>query len=472
MLAGGAPWFSRARGANDQIRIGVIGIGSNVKLGGKGKADIRDWRKMAGVKVVAVCDVDRNILNAEVDQFSKWGEKVQAFRDLRHLLERKDIDAVNITTPNHWHALATVWACQAGKDVFVQKPASHNIFEGRKMVEAARKYERIVLCTSGSRERTGYTEALAWVRQGGLGKIRLIYGVNYKPRPSIGKVTGAQPIPQGLDYELWSGPAPTEPLMREFLHYDWHWNWHTGNGDLGNMGIHYVDGCRMATGQGLPRHVVSLGGRFGYSDDGQTPNTQLIYFDYEPAPVIFDVRGLPRDRALLKESWNAKAMDELHGERTGVVIFCEDGCLAKNKAFDKSGKLVMEFKGETPGLNQSFVDAVRSRNRKALMGDIEEGHLSAALVHMGNIAYRLGKAVPSAEIAERLSGRKDLAQAFGRFQSHLEANGIDLGKTPTVLGPMLSMDPEKEQFVGEFAVEANQLATRAYRKPFTVPEKA
>ncbi len=378
---------------------------------------------------------------------------------------------VNITTPNHWHALATVWACQAGKDVFVQKPASHNIFEGRKMVEAARKYERIVLCTSGSRERTGYTEALAWVRQGGLGRIRLIYGVNYKPRPSIGKVTAAQPIPEGLDYDLWSGPAPTEPLMREFLHYDWHWNWHTGNGDLGNMGIHYLDGCRMATGQGLPRHVISLGGRFGYSDDGQTPNTQLIYFDYEPAPVIFDVRGLPRNKALLKENWNAKAMDELHGERTGVVIFCEDGYLAKNKAFDKSGKLVKEFKGETPGLNQSFVDAARSRNRKALTGDIEEGHLSAALVHMGNIAYRLGKAAPSAEIAERLRARKDLAEAFGKFKSHLEANGIDLGKTPAVLGPMLSMDPEKEQFVGEFAVEANKLATRAYRKPFTVPEK-
>jgi len=157
VLAGGAPWFARARGANDQIRIGVIGIGSTVKIGGKGKADIRDWRKITGVKVVALCDVDRNILDAEVDQFNKWGEKVEAFRDLRRLLERKDIDAVNITTPNHWHALATVWACQAGKDVFVQKPASHNIFEGRKMVEAARKYERIVLCTSGSRERTGYT---------------------------------------------------------------------------------------------------------------------------------------------------------------------------------------------------------------------------------------------------------------------------------------------------------------------------
>ena len=255
LAAGVAPHFARARGANDEIRIGVIGVGSNVKIGGKGKGDIRSWRKLPGVRVTAICDVDENILQAEAEQFKKWGEPVRAFRDLRRMLECDDIDAVNITTPNHWHALATVWACQAGKDVYVQKPASHNIFEGRKMVEAARRYGRIVLCTSGSREPTGYAEALAWVRQGGLGKIQLIYGVNYKPRPSIGKVRQPQPIPKGLDYDLWSGPAPMQPLRREFLHYDWHWDWQTGNGDIGNMGIHYLDGCRMATGQGLPRQI-------------------------------------------------------------------------------------------------------------------------------------------------------------------------------------------------------------------------
>ena len=470
-LAGGAPFLARSRAVNEEIRIGVIGIGSTVKIGGKGKADIRDWRKIPGVRVVALCDVDANILRAEVEQFKKWGESVATFSDLRKLLESKDVDAVNVTTPNHWHALATVWACQAGKDVFVQKPASHNIFEGRKMVEAARKYGRIVLCTSGSREPTGYQEALAWLGGGGLGKIQLIYGVNYKPRPSIGKVTQPQPIPEGLDYDLWSGPAPTKPLMRQFLHHDWHWDWQTGNGDLGNMGIHYVDGCRMATRQRLPRHVLSLGGRFGYDDDGQTPNTQLLYFDFQPAPVIFDVRGLPRDKTFLKDSWNAKAMDSLHGQQTGLVIFCEGGYLAINKAFDQKGNLVKEFKGATPNLNQNFLDAVRSRKRETLISDIEEGHLSAALVHMGNLSYRLGRSSPPGQIAERLAGRKEVASAFEKIQAHLAANAIDLGKTPAALGPLLTMDPVKERFTGEFAEEANKLLTRDYRKPFVVPEK-
>nr|CAX69037.1 Probable NADH-dependent dyhydrogenase of GFO/IDH/MOCA family [uncultured bacterium] len=468
---GPAP-FSRALGANDEIRIAVIGIGSKVKIGGKGKQDIRDWRKIPGVRIVALCDVDRAILDAEAAEFKKRNETVDTYTDVRKLLERKDIDAVSVTTPNHWHALVAIWACQAGKDVFVQKPASHNIFEGRKMVEAARKYGRIVQCTSGSRSPTGYKEALEYVRAGNLGKVQLIHGLNYKPRPSIGKVGGPQPIPQGLDYDLWSGPAPMMPLMREYLHYDWHWDWLTGNGDLGNMGIHYLDGCRMATGdQPLPRHVISIGGRLGYVDDGQTPNTQLIYYDYEPAPIIFEVRGLPKDKSLLKGNWNAKAMDVYKGVQIGVVLHCENGYLAGNKAYDNAGKLIREFKSTLPDMNSNFIAAMRSRRAEDLTGDIEQGCLSAGLIHMGNASYRLGKATRGGEIAERIQGQKELTGAFERFQTHLAANGIDLAKTPATLGPMLTMDPGTERFTGEFSVEANKLITREYRKPFVVPEK-
>lgn len=466
-----APW-SRALGANEDVRLAVVGIGSTVKIGGKGKQDIRDFRKIPGVRIVALCDVDRANLDPEVEQFNKRGEKVEAYTDVRRLLENKNIDAVSITTPNHWHALVTVWACQAGKDVFVQKPASHNIFEGRKMVEAARKYSRIVQCTSGSRSPTGFKEALDYVRQGGLGKMLLVHGVNYKPRPSIGKVRGPQPVPKTLDYDLWSGPAPVMPLMREYLHYDWHWDWLYGNGDLGNMGIHYLDGCRMAVGlDRLPRHVISIGGRFGYVDDGQTPNTQIIYFDYEPAPVLFEVRGLPKDKSFLKDSWNAKAMDTYCGLQIGVVVHCENGYVAGNKAFDKDGKLIREFKPTTPGMNSNFIEAVRSRRPGDLVGDILHGHLSAALVHMGNISYRLAKATPGDETREKIRGRKELLDAYERFQAHLAANGIELQKTPAALGPMLTMDSDAERFTGEFSREANLLVSRPYREPFVVPEK-
>jgi predicted dehydrogenase len=463
---------SRALGANEYIRLAVVGIGSTVKIGGKGKQDIRDFRKIPGVRIVALCDVDRAILDAEVEQFAKRGEKVEAYADVRKLLENKNIDAVTITTPNHWHALVAVWACQAGKDVFVQKPASHNIFEGRKMVEAARKYNRIVQCTSGSRSPTGFKEALDYVRQGGLGKMLYVHGVNYKPRPSIGKVSGPQPVPTALDYDLWSGPAPVVPLMREFLHYDWHWDWLYGNGDMGNMGIHFMDGCRMAVGQDrLPPHVISIGGRFGYVDDGQTPNTQIVWFDYEPAPIIFEVRGLPKDKSLLKDSWDAKAMDSYCGQQTGVVVHCENGYVAANKAFDKDGKLTREFKPTTPDLCANFIQAVRSRRAEDLVGDILQGHLSAALVHMGNISYRLGKAAPGAETAERIRGHKELLASYERFQAHLAANGIDLAKTPAALGPMLTMDNDSERFAGEFSQDANKLVSREYRAPFVVPEK-
>jgi predicted dehydrogenase len=467
--------FARALGANDDVRLAVVGIGSTVKIGGKGKADIRDFRKVPGVRIVALCDVDHANLDPEVEQFKKRNEKVDAYTDIRRLLENKEIDAVSITTPNHWHSLIAIWACQAGKDVFVQKPASHNIFEGRKMVEAARKYKRIVQCTSGSRSPSGIKEALAWARQGGLGKLLCVHGVNYKPRVSIGKVSGPQPIPKSIDYDLWSGPAPVKPLLREYLHYDWHWDWQYGNGDLGNMGIHYMDGCRMAVGlDSLPQRVISIGGRFGYVDDGQTPNSQITFLDYEPAPIIFEVRGLPKNKSYQQSPWdrNAKAsMDSDSGIQIGVVVHCEHGYVANNKAFDLDGKLIKAFQPTNPDLNTNFIAAVRSRRVGDLEGDILQGHLSAALVHMANIGYRLGKTAPAGEIKERVSGQKEWARAYDRFAGHLSANGIDLDRTPAVLGPMLTMDSAQERFVGEFNREANQLVSRDYRQPFVVPEK-
>ncbi len=474
---GQAPWLCAA-GANDEIRIGVVGIGSRVKSGGMGRGEIQHFRNISGVRVVALCDVDSANLGPEVEKFQKRKEKVAAYADVRKLLENKDIDAVVVTTPNHWHALVTIWACQAGKDVYVQKPAAYSIFEGRQMVAAARKYNRIVQCPNGSRTQNGGREALDYVAQGHLGKIVGIRGLRFGPRSSIGKVKGPQPIPGTIDYDLWSGPAPVVPLARQNLHYDWHWNWLYGNGELGNWGIHLLDGCRMAAGGGLPRHAISIAGRFGYEDDGQTPNTQIVYFDYQPVPIVFELRGLPRDKSFLKSTtadfWGKDAMDVYQGISVGKVVHCENGYVvgstSSHTAFDLRGQKIREFKPTTPELGLNFIQAVRSRRAGDLAADILDGHLSAALVHLGNISHRIGRTAPDGEIRQRIKGNRELAAAYQRMKAHLAANGVDLDRTPARLGALLTFEPASERFTGEFSQQANRLLSRDFRPPFVVPE--
>jgi hypothetical protein len=464
---------ARVLGANDAIRLAVVGVGSTIKIGGKGKGDARDFAKIPGVRVTAFCDVDHANLDPEVKKWRDRGEPVEAYTDVRKLLENKDIDAVSVTTPNHWHALVTVWACQAGKDVFVQKPASHNLFEGRKMVEAARKYKRIVQCPSNSRSPNGFQEAAAWARQGNLGRIRYVHGVNFGARTSIGKVAGPQRIPDTIDYDLWCGPSPVLPLKREYLHYDWHWQWPYGDGELGNWGPHILDGCRIALGEPpLPRRVIALGGRFGYADDGETPNSQLMLYDYEPAPILFEIRGLPKDRSFLATPWDKgqnKTMDTYCGIRQGPVIHCEGGYVALNKAYDKDGKLIRQFEPTTPNLNVNFIEAMRSRRAGDLVADILPGHMTVALIHMANISYRLGKNLSAGEIKERITGETELLGAYERFKDHLRANDVDVDRM--IAGPMLTLDPERERFTGDFSAAANKLARGEYRRGFVVPEK-
>jgi predicted dehydrogenase len=476
---GYAPW-AKAAGANDDIRLAMVGLGSKVKNGGRGRLDMREFQKLPGVRIVALCDVDAANLGPVIEDCQRRNEQVAVYSDVRKLLENQEIDAVSIATPNHWHALATIWACMAGKDVFVQKPASHNIYEGRKMVEAAAKHNRIVLSASGSREPTGYQEALDYIGQGHLGKTVLIRGVTFRPRTSIGKVSGPQKVPSTVDYDLWSGPAPVAPLTRQNLHYDWHWNRLYGNGELGNLSIHDLDGCRMAAGDRLPRHVISLGGRFGYVDDGETPNTQIVYFDYEPAPILFEIRGLPKDKSFHKnalpnrDSWGKDAMDAHEGISVGKVIRCENGYVVtsknESKAFDNNGRLIHEFKPTTPDLYANFIQAMRSRRPSELAADILQGHLSAALVHMGNLSQYLGRAMSDGEIRERLDGSKELAACYERLKTHLSANGVDLDRTPITMGTPLTMDPDTERFVSDDGAAANELISREYRIPFVVPE--
>jgi len=451
--------FSRARAANNDIRAAVVGIR------GQGANHINSFRNIPGVRVVAICDADKQFLDREEQKFKGRNEKVETYIDYRKLLEDKDIDVVITATPNHWHALVTIWACQAGKDVYVEKPVSHNIREGRQMVKAARKYNRIVQSGTQRRSDTGLAEAIEYIRQGNLGKIVVVYGIVYVRRGSIGKVDGPQPIPASMDYNLWCGPAPKAPLMRKSLHYDWHWVWPTGNGDFGNNGIHFIDICRWFIGESkvAPR-VVSIGGRFGYIDDGETPNTQIVFYDYKPAPIIFEVRGLPRAKG-------DSAMDEFRGTRAGVVVQCEHGYFVGGWAYDNHGKKIKQFKRTAgSGHHANFIKAVHSRKVSDLNADILEGHLSSALCHMGNVSHRLGHETSRDQVMEVVGGNKEMVDSFERLQEHLLVNGVDVKATPRILGPWLTMDPEKERFVGDFSKEANVLASRNYREPFIVPE--
>ena len=447
---------ARVRGANEDIRVAVIGFN------GRGASHIAEFSKLPGVRLVALCDVDSQVLGREVQQRRDRGESVEGYRDLRKLLENPNIDAVSIATPNHWHSLAGIWAIQAGKDVYVEKPVSHNVHEGRKLVEAARKYQRIVQTGTQSRSMASLRAAWAWIHEGHIGKIKIARGLCYKRRPSIGKVDGPQPIPPRIDYDLWCGPALKLPLMREHLHYDWHWVWNTGNGDIGNQGVHEMDKCRWALGTTLPTRVFSIGGRLGYVDDGETANTQMAVYDYGDALLIFEVRGLP-------ERSGAKNMDQYRGESIGQVIECDGGYVAGTTAFDNNGKEIKKFTGPSDDHFANFIRAVRSRRVEDLNADILQGHLSSALCHLGNISYRLGRPADPDTLREQVKNDSAALETLARMEDHLAANGVDLKKTELAIGPTLRFDPEKERFVGNS--QANALLTRHYRKPFVVPER-
>ena len=448
-------------GANSVIRYAVVGFN------GRGADHLSGMAKVPGTRLVALCDVDSNVLDRGVKSFADKGQTVQGYTDIRKLLENKDVDAITIATPNHWHSLAAIWAIQAGKDVYVEKPVSHNVSEGRRVVRAARKYGRIVQTGTQCRSSTGLREAIAWLHEGNLGKIIRARGLCYKRRASIGKVDGPQPVPASIDYDLWCGPAPKEPLMRKRLHYDWHWVWPTGNGDLGNQGIHQMDIARWVLGEPvLSPRVWSVGGRLGYEDDGTTPNTLIVYHDYKAAPLIFEVRGLPATDT-------AKNMDTYHGASIGVVVDCEGGSMVipsytEAIVYDKEGQETRRFKGDASHY-ENFIQAVLTRKQTDLNADILEGHISSALCHTGNISYRLGATHSPEEISAAIKDTPDLAESVGRMEEHLAANSVNLHSSPATLGAVLKMDPGTERFLGN--EKANQMLTREYRDPFVVPEK-
>lgn len=445
-----------SQSANERLRVAVLGVRS------RGRTHLDAYKKRSDTEVAMIVDVDEVIGQSAVEQLEKaTGKRPQFLKDMRKAFDDKSIDLVSIATPNHWHALATIWAIQAGKDVYVEKPVSHNVSEGRRAVQAARKYKKIVQTGTQCRSTGATNAAVEFVKSGQIGEVKLARGLCYKRRGPIGP-EGKYDVPESVDYNLWIGPAEMQSLTRPKLHYDWHWQWNTGNGDLGNQGIHQMDICRWGLGlEGIGKSVVSYGGRFGYEDAGETANTQVSIHDYGNKQIIFEVRGLPTDK--------------LRGANVGVIFYGTKGYVVMTSytagaAFDLDGHLVKKFSGGDDHFG-NFVSAVRSRKPEDLNADIEEGHYSSALCHLGNISMSLGEPVNAEQARERFQGHKESLETYERFTEHLNKNKVDLSKTKLHLGKPLQIDPQKEVFTGEFAELANPHLSREYRKGFVVPNE-
>jgi predicted dehydrogenase len=401
---------SSVLGANDRIRAAVVG------LRGRGGSHLGELPSVPGVEIAAICDVDeREIARREREVERRSGKKPDTCVDIRKLLEDKTIDVVSIASPNHWHSLQAIWSCQAGKDVYVEKPCSHNILEGRRLVEAARKHQRIVQHGTQCRSSEALREAMVKLEEGVIGEVYMARGLCFKTRNSIGRTPEEEP-PKEVHYDLWLGPAPKRAFSRNRFHYNWHWHWDYGNGDIGNQGVHQMDIARWGLGVGLPSRVQSMGGHFMFNDDQETPNTQIATFDYpeEKKMLVFEVRH-----------WFTN--DE-QGTNVGVLFYGSEGYMVI-PSYSKYETFLGRKREPGPSANRggdhfaNFIQAVRSRDATSLHAEIEEGHLSSTLCHLANVSYRLGRT--------------------------------------------LLFDPAKETFAGD--EEACALLTRDYRAPYTLP---
>jgi predicted dehydrogenase len=453
----------RAAGANEEINLGFI------SCGGRGSGLMGAFSKIDGVRVAGLCDPDQQRLGGAKAKYAK----AKTWTDARELIDDKSIDAVVVATCNHWHCLAAIWAMEAGKDVYVEKPLSHSQWEGRQAVAAAKKYGKI--CQVGTQQRSDPMQAEIKKflhEEQALGKIVSARVNRYGIRPSIGKRSTPLTIPSNVDYNLWLGPARDKPLYRDKLQYDWHWDWNTGSGEMGNWGVHVLDDLRnnvLLDKPTLPRRVLGGGGRVVFNDAGDTPNVHFVYFDTGIIPVVIGLTNISAEPG--------KNSNPPHpGPGSGYIAYCEGGRLEGQRgraaAFDKAGKLVKQFKGNGGGdLHQrNFIDAVRRQDSAILNTPVEMGHHSTGWCNLANIAFRSGSTFSHAQ-AKQVPDDSGLWQGLLKdMEQLLRAHSINIESTQIKLSPMLEMDAKTEKFVGASAGFANRFLKREYRAPFTVPE--
>ena len=406
-------------GANERVSMAVIGFRS------RGEEHIQRWCSSSQSELVALCDVKKSVLDGGAKMLNeKLGKKPKTFTDMRELFEDKTVDAVSIATPNHWHTLAAVWAIQAGKDVYVEKPCSHNVWEGRQLVNAAKKYGRIVQHGTQIRSSEGVREGIQKIKEGVIGEVYMARGLCYKSRPSLGPKLPNETPPADLDWNLWQGPAPERGFNRNIVPYNWHWFWNYGNSDMGNQGVHQMDIARWALDVQLPSKVSGMGGKFLYDDDKETPNVITTSFMYPDAG--------PMGKMLVFETrpFRTPQINDEAGASIGVLVYGSEGYMVipsysgyKTFLGEKGEPGPSRDAGEGDAHFENFLDAVKTRNAASLNASIEEGHYSSALCHLGLLSARLGRS--------------------------------------------LDFDPVKEQVIGD--EEANKMLTRDYRQPFVVP---
>lgn len=416
MAAGTMVKTKAAHGANSRIGICVIG------LNGRGHEHMQAFQKVDGAEVVALCDADDRVLSARVEEYkSRYGKTPKAFKDMREAMKDPDIHAVSIATPNHWHTLAAIWGLQAGKHVYVEKPATHEIWEGRQLIAAAKKYGKVLQHGTQRRSEAIWMRDIKLLQSGEIiGPVYYARGLCYKNgnRGPV-KDTPDQEPPKELDWRLWQGPASERPFNPQYHPYTWHWFWHYGNGEIGNQGIHQMDVGAWGMNRGFPTEVYSMGGRYTYTDKAETPNTNVATFKYEDGSMfVFEVRS--------------RFTQDEGGVKVGNLFYADGGYYVEDKGFFDTKDKPIEVdeskypKPDSKGNWQNFIDAINSGKEEDIHGNAYDGHISSGHSHLANISYRLGRS--------------------------------------------LKFDPKTETFVGDD--EANKLLKREYAPGFEVPELA
>ncbi len=447
--------------ANEEIRLGFIGCG------GRANELMSQFEKVEGIKVVALCDPDEAVLAKTQKRFPD----AKGYADLRKLLDVQTIDGVVIATCNHWHCLAAIWAMQAGKDVYVEKPLSHTQWEGEQTVAAARKYKKI--CQVGTQQRSDPMQAEIKKflhEEKALGAIKYARVNRYGVRTPIGKRDTPLPIDSSVNYDLWLGPAEDKPIYRDKLHYDWHWDFNTGSGEMGNWGVHVLDDVRNTVFRdkvSLPKRILGGGGRVVWDDAGETPNVHFAYFDTGSIPVVI---GLSNITNAIDKKDTAKHP----GPESGYVAYCEGGRYEGQRgggtAYDKAGKVIKKFKGNSGQVvhQKNFIDAIRVRDRSILNADVQVGHDSTGWCNLANVAFQAGNPFVLSE--SRQLNQKIWLDLVEEMDALLTRHHISMEHDKIMLSPMLEIDGKSQRFVGDDSEMVNRRLKREYRKGFVVPE--